>query len=507
MNTVRLLKIEFKKENQLKLALLLIVIFSVFVLSEIKKSVTLGMSTLEFMLYSMSNHNFIMYGWFIVLLFWCSHDIKSGSYYELVRIGSTKRFNQVKLLSAMIKFAFTILLLNIISFFIARIYLHHGNEFRSNTTDVYYLIFTQFPDPLVASCVVSGFLWLGSVFLYQLLFLVKQFRSKNVFIGSIISVLCSAFVGFGGNLDEGAFGVLFFNNYIIFHHSFFVASRTTFVAILIVMVGMIVSVFVEPRQKRRIAHHGEQYLHSLLVGDFKAIVLGILLLIVPLFLNAVVHGDSSFEVMFKNIRGYSSSKFQFTEFMIYIWVLVLPMFSLSLLWEKEKMCLTSIAMIRFPSKKAWDLEVERMSILFLNKYIFTYFLILTSASLIFHLLFHNNSAPFIYQLLQHYGITEGELGVVSLISIGLKILELYFLYFVTRILFKWTNNAVFCFLGSFVGYGATFFDVNINIIPFGISSVYRMLEFREESLINYCMPLVLSLGLSIIINNKMEVNR
>ncbi|MCD8338045.1 MAG: hypothetical protein LUD18_12405, partial [Lachnospiraceae bacterium] len=81
----------------------------------------------------------------------------------------------------------------------------------------------------------AGYLWLGSLFLYAVIFLVSQFWGSKGMLTACVLIIVSAIVGFVSHFDESPLEILFVNNYYILHHALLLVSPLAVAVNLAVM--------------------------------------------------------------------------------------------------------------------------------------------------------------------------------------------------------------------------------------------------------------------------------
>lgn len=500
-NTIRLVFNDIKKETQYKLAFLLITIFTFYISLDVSKSIALDISNTEFMLYSISNHYFIIYGYFLFLMFWINIDIKSVSSLEYIRMKNKKQINIIKLLSSMIKIAIIIILFNIISLCIGSKNLLCANLFTNTIlNDNYYSIFKCFNNPITATFISSLFLWLGSIFIYQILYFVKFKTSKVIYIMIYTFLILNTMIGFNTNLDNGIFSLLFLNNYFILHHSLFIAGLTNFITINLIIFIVIHKVFMVNNYLKP----NNKYLISILNNNFVISAIFLFVILFTIYYNSYINNYSLVEYTFINIKGYSSLSFNLIEFLTHTIIIIYPLFILNIFWEREHIVSNTYIIIRYNNKIKYNRLIEKISIIFILKYVAVYFTIFIFFSYLANINFNNHgNNDFINLISNYYSIDNLTLFNIFLFCMILKPVEIYFLYLFNRLTLKITKNTTFSYLVTISGYLLSLFINNFNS-PFGISSMYRLLEYKNISFITYSYPIIISIIILYIFNKQIK---
>lgn len=185
-----------------------------------------GMSLQEYILYVISDHYYLMYVWFFFLLYWSTKQILPSYILQRIRYKSNRRYRKVyssvKSMQLLVMILAHILIAAVIG--VTRLELRGGLEsikqiavYDSNL-DVLMGYAKLFYNCGTAIFCVAFYWWLGSSFLFRLLFYVHEVWKKKGLYCMLIVTLVSGMFGFMSHVDESMFEVFFFNNYFILHH-------------------------------------------------------------------------------------------------------------------------------------------------------------------------------------------------------------------------------------------------------------------------------------------------
>lgn len=508
MSSIKLMKREIAKEKQLKMSLFLLLVFTFLVSTHLDMARFYKMTAFEFTLYSMSDHYYLIYGYFFFLLFWISQEIRNVSSIELIRLKNKRQFYSLKFISVGVKVFLFVFAHIFIAFIIAVMNLPLANTFNGAGADsLYTAFFTTFKNPFSGIIIVSLYLWLGSVFLHQLLFYTNEICGAKGFLIGVLLILVSTIFGFITNLDMLLFTVFFPNNYFIFHHSYLSAGRLTFYFIFCFMLNapFIFSRTALKAQSKGSVSSKKSYIDSLIFGKISVIVSIIIVLLLLQLIQIISNGYNALDFLFLNLRGYSSVTFNLIEFLVFLAVYTLPLFILCAFWEKEKDFKNNIGQFRYGSRKNWNLQIEKISRHFIVKYLLMHFGLMAIFALLINIVEPDRKSFFLEEILSAYFVSTQQLIVLAFICIILKCAELYLIYLIGKFIYKASKSTILAFLLSFAGYILTVFKFAYsNVVPFGISSLYRLLEIGLQDICYHLIPLVAAIICMYHLNKNIE---
>ncbi len=209
-----------------------------------------GMSLAEYVLFAISDHYYLMYGWFIVIFYDSARRIRRNGDVELVRYGTYRKYYIVEIAATVLRL-FVLIALHVVAATALGIIfgLPFSGSFLAKEVEGYYsgnveLIFAfreYFATPLVAVLESCVYLLLGSVFIYTLLFFANQLKGdKGIFLAGAL-VICSTVLGFVTSVDESLAEIFFLNNYFIFHHA--LLTYAPWVVLLNIAVMLLLTTF------------------------------------------------------------------------------------------------------------------------------------------------------------------------------------------------------------------------------------------------------------------------
>lgn len=187
----------------------------------------MGMSLIEYILYVLSDHYYLIYAWFFFLLYWLMHAVPKVSQQEWIRYGSYRMKCNVDNLTVGIQLTMMIMGNFLLVLLIGLAGLGFSDGFRAaamledatGNLQVLAGYAKVFPNP--AAAIVCALLYwdLGCCFLYGMLYYGHRLGGRKVMIGEMVVCMISTIAGFMTDVDESVLNVFFFNNDYILHHA------------------------------------------------------------------------------------------------------------------------------------------------------------------------------------------------------------------------------------------------------------------------------------------------
>lgn len=133
-------------------------------------------------------------------------------------------------------------------------------------------------------------------------------------------------------------------------------------------------------------------------------------------------------------------------------------------------------MFRIGSRRKWNKIMEKSCKRFLIKSCFVYWGLIGIVSVGCMIVLDTKSNEWLQEMIQYYGIASNKILYSILIALLMRILELYFLYSVDRIVYVLTNNSIVSYIITFALYipGIAFREMHIFIL--GKGSAYQIIE-------------------------------
>ena len=210
----------------------------------------MGMSLIEFILFVLTDHYYLIYAWFFFLLYWMMHAVPKMSQQEWIRYGCYRMKYNVDNLTVGIQLSLMIIGNFLLVFFIGLVGLGLSNGFRAvhlfgNATDQMQVLAGYaevFPDPAIAILFVLFYWDMCCCFLYNMLYYGYRLGGRKVMIGEIVVCVISTIIGFMTDIDESILNVFFFNNDYILHHALLVlgpmAAGRNVIVMIITCIGI-----------------------------------------------------------------------------------------------------------------------------------------------------------------------------------------------------------------------------------------------------------------------------
>ncbi len=486
MKMCRMIREEIGKERKSYIILILMCIFTFTVGKELNIADAAHLTVWEFVLLNLTNHYYLIYGLFLIFLYWSFGNIRSCRDLEKVRYQSIRKYYRYHNYGVVLKLAVLIGAHIFIAFFVAIKKLPFDNTFTGQTIPGYYhdtlefvLLFKQyFASPMEAVAVVSLYLLVGLFTIYNLLFFANEWKGKKATIVSVALIILSVMLGFRTSLDEGILGIFFANNYFILHHVLFVGKSSLAIVkvflFVLFMVGVVYLLykcvnpfgFVNMRRKIQRCHAISESVCGIpKMLLFLAGLYGIML--VPI---SVSRGSVG-EYVFSLLCGYSNVEFRLIEFLYYIMFFVFPLFIIGSMRENEKKGKNQLFQFRCESRKNWRRMNQTQYFIFLAKYAFFYIVIGCVIVGVWCLVGAGDSTNFWQEIEMAYGVGKETIQYMMLLALCIKIVELFVLFLVNTIWSRYLPSSIMAFLLTFAGYA-----IPIVLKTSGGSSLYQILE-------------------------------
>ncbi|MCD8076974.1 MAG: hypothetical protein LUF35_02470 [Lachnospiraceae bacterium] len=232
---LKLIKSKLWKKDDVPAYFFILAVFMAMSSSNLTLTVaqSAGLSLFEYVLCALANHYYLIYGWLFFLVFVTGKEVRNHANSEIIRYGSFSRYNSVTLTAAAVRLALLIAVHILLAAIIGSFSLAPVNVFTVSEASSYYsgdfldlLAGYQryFGSPLAALVCAAGYLWLGSLFLYAVIFLTSQSWGSKGMLTACVLIIVSAIVGFVSPFDESPLEFLFVNNYYILHHALLLVS-------------------------------------------------------------------------------------------------------------------------------------------------------------------------------------------------------------------------------------------------------------------------------------------
>lgn len=469
-----------------------------------------GLSAGEFVLLSITDHYYLIYGFFFYGIFWMFKNVKEDSKLELIRYGGYNIYYSVRCVSAFIKFFIFILIHILISTVLGMTKLERTNEFSGHQIANYYnssLEFTLefqkfFNNPIIAILAVVSFLTLGMFFIYEIFFYIHKIKGNTAEILAVIIIIVNVMIGFKSQVDESFLEVFFINNYFILHHSLFLVGKS---AVWFNVISMIILSILMNRLTVKIKCRGkiknkreEKYISSMICGRKSIMIAFILSLLFLKIVQIFIEKYNAKDYLLSCIQGFSINEINIINILYYMAYFIYPMFIIMCFFEREKQEGNLLAKVRFGNRNNWDSQVRRNCVRFLYEYSVLYWGSQFGIAVVLNFIFGKRSSKFMSEFIQFYNLQENRLFLLILLCVLLHVIELFILYEISLCLRKYFNSTIYIFLGTFFGYIITVI-AGIDSIwnPFGGSSLYSVVERKEEQLI---YTIIVNLGWIVILS-------
>lgn len=468
-----------------KICIVILLVYAFMCGSDLGYAINRNMSILEYVLYTLTDHYYMIYGWLFFLVFFSVRQVKEKSCIERIRYGTWKRFYTEQCITNVILLAGMIWVHAVIPFVIGWMKLPFRNEFVASASQgiqdsnmgVVLAYGERVKTPLGAIVCVLLYWTLGSVFISQLIYHCNEIWSKKGMIASIILVLVSTMIGFMTDIEERFSFFPFGNTCYILHH--------VWINIGTIPMGMNIGMMVfgiwgleklavlknsNPSKKRN-------GITQLLFTASPIVYWLFFSILIFLGIIGMTGGETdAYAVIFGLVKGFSDRSFQFMEFLYYITPVMFILFFINAAWEKEATCHHELALFRFGNQKKWHQMVEKSCLKFLFQSGIVYIGSIVVVSLICLILLGGQNSGWLGEIATYYEITNEEVLISFVLALGVRILEISFLYSVDRCIYMMTNHAIVSYLAVFALYIPGILFPKIELWIPGKGSAYQMLE-------------------------------
>lgn len=468
-----------------------------------------GLSLFEYVLCALTDHYYLIYGWLIFLVFVTGKEVRGHANSEIIRYGSFSRYNSVTITAAAVRLALLIVVHILLAAIIGAFRLAPVNAFTVSEASSYYsggfldlLAGYQryFGSPVAALLGAVGYLWLGSLFLYAVIFLASQSWGSKGMLTVCVLIIVSAIVGFVSPFDESPLEFLFVNNYYILHHALLLVSPLA-VAVNLAVMGIFLLAGANdlPRRIRRnkriqFRENGKNRTAFFSPAPRKGLVPLYLILLIALgIFPQLSSGGSLVDFVWSLLRGYSAENVNLIELLYALAWFAFPLIQVSVFWQAEAERKNDAALLRTGSFRQWCTLTDRGCVRFILRYWLWYAALLagTMVALYFMYGYGAESAAEYYT---YFGVSETNFIAALLAAVLLKLPELLLLYELSLALYGLSRNTVLSFFVPFLGYGVGFL-LPFHWYPFGISAAYQLLQLIPDSWSGYAAAALCMAGM------------
>lgn len=460
----------------------LLIIYAFMCCGELDYAVSMHMSVWEYVLYTLTDHYYLIYAWLFFLIFFSARKVMEKSLVERVRYGTVREYYFLEGMAKAIQIAAVIASHAAISFLIGFTKLEFCNVFiasmsaqiTDNNLEVIAAYASFFKTPVSAAFSVLAYWTAGSIFISGIIYYCSEIWQKKGMLVCIMLVLVSTMSGFMTDMDEGIFEFLFLNNYYILHHALLnIGFIWMAVNIGFMMIGMmLLEKFAISKGRNKCTKAKVSFKVIFAARSVTCIVFFAVLVL----LGAIGGGNDAYSVIWSIVKGFSYQDFRLMEFLYYIAPALFVLFFINAAWEKEAGSRNELLMFRVGSRKKWNRIMEKSCVNFLAKNCMAYIVMIVLAALSGMMMFGTGNRDWQQGMAEYYRVTNPEILYSILAALLLRVLELYLLYHIDRFVYVLTNHSVSAYIITFAFYipEIAFGEMDMSLL--GKGSAYQIVE-------------------------------
>lgn len=466
-----------------KRKILLLTIFSFFCGTEVNKAQAAQMSLFEFVLFVMSNHYYIIYFMFMAYIFFMFDNMRSETSLMRIRLRTVKKQYICRVVVIFIQSAIYVGAHFLIAAAIGSMRFDYSNSFNVRAIDGYYsetidfmLEYCNYINTPLNACLFTGIYMIGGLtFLAVMIYVLDGIFGRKISLGAVGVIILDIMAGFKMGIN-GAAGVLFLNNYFIFHHVLFGGGKICIaINCIAAFAGVFLGgkLFIRKLANNRADNNCRKKKNAYLKQMFgKSAGICTLFLAGYVLLNAVTARQAE-DVIFLNIAGYSHEKFYFFEFVRYLIYYFVPVFFVGVIAEREKKMYNAQVAIRYGRNK-WSRMIEKNIDMFIIRYYITFLIFLGSTVVVSALLYKNGTTNSILSEFAGYmNIKVSDITLMAVVALAAKLPETMYYKEIYMFIYTLTKNSIASFIITFAGFIVTAL-IQCPFISYGASALYNL---------------------------------
>ena len=487
----------FPKNNRIA-AVILLCVYAYMCGTHLVEAAGTGINLPEYLLSCITDHYYLMYALLFYLIIDSAIRIRSTFEIAKIRYRSLGRYYGTLIISRLISLFILVTAHLLIPLFAGFTRLVPGTGYNITTMgdhfysnyEVLYALADIIPSSVLATVLVTGFLYIGISFICIITLLVFEIFGRKGFAVCTAVILIDTFTGFVTGLDEGIFKYLFLNDYFIFHHGLAGNNLWSLPAYALIM-AIAVYVLYKAAVKHNSNRSGERrkytrnlYSHPVITGAFYVVYCG-------LAFTLSLNGSEAFT--WQLLKGFSYTQFNVIELLFYIAPIMFSLFFVNMEWENEIKNRNLFALIRYGKREKWEKEKALSEL----RFIATNVLIVVAVSFISATVLTNNLDNTIRDLSAFYDLNIGKVIACGVLSILFRGMEWFLFYVIDKIVFKLSGNTIVSYLMTiaFIFIGFVLPAVN----PIGKGSLYQLLEIGGKGISSFVIMVILEMLLIIIL--------
>jgi len=482
--------------NDKKKALVFLV-FAFFCGTSVGTAAEANMSAWEFILFSLTNHYYIIYFLFMTYIFFSLENMNKESDLVYVRMGTIKRQYICRIITAFLQAFIYVMghvviatIIGIASFGMTNQFNVAGMENGYDEVLLFLLAFKNyFSSPMMAVMAVAAYMSFGLGCISMTMYLVQRILPRKSTVVLVGILILNVMLGF--KLMPGGWAELFFlNKHFVLHHVLFLDGAWYVVLNVVVACSWMIAGYYLLRyskgnkvrgvkigisqMNRKYAWYGAIFVTAYILLNFAS------LLITEDTVTAT-------DLVFATVLGYSQESFYLTEFVRHVLFYIVPLFFVGAIWERERKARNQLVEIRYGNRKKWRSELARSITVLIAKYLTFFVVALIGIMVGVYALCGGEFSNYQKEFAEFMGIGRTQLEYLLLVAPLLKCVELIYYKNIFNLMDGICRNTVAAYILTFAGFVLTFVFPNSYWLSYGCSSLYSLAGKTTEKGVAYAV--------------------
>lgn len=488
---------------------IVVVIFSILIGYKLQQAKYEDISYFEFILYSLTDHYYILYFMIISYVFLIFGIINDDEEIVIIRSGKYIKYFTSQVIS-FLYISTLFVLMHVLIVLIIGWGLPFENVFRTKENHFYEFevlsaYMKYFKEPFSAALLSVIYMILGLAFISMLIKLISHFFHERFAIFSIGVAYFLMLISLRTHIDN-EIPFLFLNNYLVLHHSFGALDRYQY---LLPMVELLITIFVfwiiktnwnsKVNFKKIFKFNSTKKWYLLSIFSLKNVIVMSSLIIVKLISILIKYRSLTInDLIVFQFYGHGTGYFSIIDFLSMIVYNGVPLYLLCILLEREHVDRSYFVLIRTQNKKKWFRDI--MSTSFFTIFIYVFLSIIIALSLGFLLGLKINDYKYINDIFTGNELNNLNSFYLYMMVLISKVLELFFSFLMIFLFYSYTHNTTLSFLINQSLYIFCFMEGQVvKYIPIGISSISRWYELSGNLNMYYINSIYILISFNIFL--------